>query len=163
MPRKSNRSHLNYQSLERRALLSADGIVVANYQNDFSTSDKGWSYGFNASDSLDEELLIRPLGKNSGVLRPVNPTDDTGALMFNGTGGHPGRVSNRYAIASWTAPESGVYSISDSYVKVPSFDFDDSDGVEVRVFINGETALQQSIVDVEDTKFSKLPELHIII
>ena len=156
MSRKKNRlsrTSPSYQSLEKRALLSADGIVVANYQDDFSAVESDWSYGFNASESLSDQLRISSLGKDAGALRPINPTGDTGALMFNATGGHPGGVSNRYAIASWTAPQSGVYSISDSFVKVPSFDFAGSDGIDVRVFINGEAPLQQSDVDVNETGF----------
>lgn len=160
MTRKPNCS-LNYQSLEKRSLLSADGIVVANYQDDFANRDSDWSYGFNSSETLGDDLRVSSLGFDGGVLRPLNPTGDTGALVLSATGGHPGRVSNRYAIASWTAPQSGVYSISDSFVEVPLFDFAGSDGIEVRVFVNGEDALQQSIVDVDDTAFFDLTIGHL--
>ena len=161
MQRKNNRSLLTYQSLENRALLSADGIVVANYQSDFSQADTDWSYGFNSSDTLDDQLRISALGVSNGVLRPVNPTDDTGALMLNATGGHPGRTADRFAIATWTAPQSGVYSISDSFVRVPSTGFANSDGIEVRVFINEDTPLQQTIVDVDGSGFFDLTIGHL--
>ena len=161
MQRKNNRSLLTYQSLENRALLSADGIVVANYQSDFSQPDTDWSYGFNSSDTLDDQLRISALGVSNGVLRPVNPTDDTGALMLNATGGHPGRTADRFAIATWTAPQSGVYSISDSFVRVPSTGFANSDGIEVRVFINEDTPLQQTIVDVDGSGFFDLTIGHL--
>ncbi|WP_075083317.1 hypothetical protein [Mariniblastus fucicola] len=156
-----SRVSLQYQTLENRAMLSADGIVVADYRDDFSNAETGWSYGFNVSDRLDDQIQIASLEGSSGVLRPSNPTDDTGALMLNGTGGHPGKVSNRYAIASWTASESGVYSISDSFLGVASFGYDASDGVEVRVFVNENAALQQSVVDVDDTGFFDLTIGHL--
>ncbi len=160
MPRKNNKTALSYESLEPRAMLSADGIVVANYHDDFSNVESGWSYGFNRSDSLRDDLTIDSLD-GGGVLRPINPTDDTGALMLTATGGHPGQAPNRFAIATWTAPQSGVYSVSDSYLKVPSFDFASSDGVEVRVFVNGDIPLHQSIVDVDESGYFDLTIGHL--
>ena len=161
MQRKKKGSLLTYQALENRALLTADGIVVANYQSDFSKLESDWSYGFNSSDSLDDQLRISSLGETDGTYRPVNPTNDTGSLALNGTGGHPGRTANRYAIASWTAPTSGVYSISDSFVRVRSFDYARADGIEVRVFINDEAPLLQTIVDVDRTEFIDLTIGHL--
>ena len=161
MQRKNDRSLLTYQSLENRNLLSADGIVVANYQSDFLQPDSGWSYGFNSSDTLDDQLRISALGVSNGALRPVNPTDDTGSLTFNARGGHPGRAANRFAIASWTAPQSGVYSISDSVVSVSDSSFARSDGIDVRVFINEDAPLQQMIVDVDDNGYFDLTIGHL--
>ena len=153
--RTKKKAPFTYLQLENRALLSADGVIVADFRDDFSNSDSQWSFGFNTSETLGEDLRIGALD-GQGTLRPVNPTLDTGSLAFNSTGGHPGQASNRFAIATWTAPESGVYSITDSFIEVPSFDFDGSDGVEVRVFINGEDPLQQSIAAVDERGFFDL-------
>jgi hypothetical protein len=160
MPRKNIKTTLAYETLERRAMLSADGIVVADYHDDFADAESAWSYGFNTSESLRDDLELSSLGGDR-VLRPLNPTSDTGALILTPTGGHPGRASNRFAVASWTAPQSGVYSISDSYLSVPSFNFDGSDGVEVHVFVNNDTPLQQSIVDVDQSGFFDLTIGHL--
>ena len=158
--RNRTRPSYEYQRLENRALLSADGIVVADYRDDFARDDSHWSYGFNRSGDLDEVLEFEAL-VGDRVLRPSSQVTDAGALVLNAKGGHPGRSTEQFAIATWTVPQSGVYSISDSFVRVPSFNFAGSDGVEVRVFVNDEAPLQQSIVGVDDSGFFDLTIGHL--
>ena len=149
----------DYERLEVRSMLSADGIVVADYRDDFNNADSFWSYGFNTSESLTE-LEVEPF-EGDLVLTPGQATGDTGAIRFTPTGGHPGVSSNRYAIASWTVNESGYYSLTDTFLTVPSFDFQGADGVEFRVFVNDSQPIDQGVVEVDQIGYFDIKVGHL--
>jgi hypothetical protein len=135
------------------------GTVVASYRADFSADaplSEGWEYLWNApsgwvanasSGDLRSGFIGVPgeyvsLQDAGSVWTPDGDTAGTnnapaGYLKLTEEGGHPGQhatVSNlrtRYAIAAFTVPSNGVYSIKNSYLTKTSLN---GDGVEVLVF-----------------------------
>lgn len=143
-----------YCPLEPKRLLAADGIVVANYRQDFSDADTGWTYGFNSTEQLHgAESQFESLLSDDGVLLPRTPTVESGLLKLTATGGHAAQDGDRFVIASWTAAESGVYSISDSFASVDVTGFSRADGIEFRVFVNSDSPLKQENVNVSKTEY----------
>ncbi len=135
------------------------GTVVANYRDDFSADAplvSGWQYLWNApsgwvanasSGDLRSGLIGIPAGyavlQDAGsVWTPDGDTDGNnntpaGFLKLTATGGHPGRNADgtlsrdRYAIAAFTVPANGFYSIENSVLTKTS---SSGDAVEVLVF-----------------------------
>jgi len=132
---KQSDSH-SYATLEPRRFLTADGLVVANYQQGFESRDSGWSYLTNSSSVVQGlEATFESLGGSDDVLRPSSPGPESQFLRVTPFGGHAGSL-NKFAIASWTVDQAGVYSISDSFAAVEATSFVNADGIDVRVFVN---------------------------
>lgn len=143
-----------YATLEPRKYMSADGLVVANYQQGFESRDSRWSYLINSSNDIQGraasyETLGQIEGGQDGALRPSSPTVDSRFLRLTSTGGHAGS-DGRFAIASWTVDQAGVYSISDSFAEVDSTSFVQADGIDIRVFVNRGNSLIYEEVDPGD-------------
>lgn len=135
------------------------GTVVANYRDDFSANAPlaaGWQYLWNApsgwvanasSGDLRSGLIGVPgkyhaLQDAGTVWTPDGDTDGNnnspaGFLKLTANGGHPGRHAegtlsrDRYAIAAFTVPSNGFYSIENSVLTKTS---SSGDAVEVLVF-----------------------------
>lgn len=133
--------------------------VVANYRNDYKTNaplTSRWQYLWNAPDGWvrnvsNGDLRSSYLGipadyvalEDAGtVWTPDGDTDGTNNspgnyLKLTAAGGHPGAEGNetsswdRYAIAAFSVPSSGLYAIENSFLSKPSAS---GDGVEVLVF-----------------------------
>ena len=133
--------------------------VVANYRDDYVGSGSpaaGWQYLWNAPEGWDIGVTGDQASGFIGIpeaYRALLPTVDStwtpdgdttgtnnapsGFLRLSATGGHPGQHSgttnkrDRYAIAAYTVPASGYYSIENSFITVGNAA---SDGVEVLVF-----------------------------
>jgi len=134
--------------------------VVANYRADFvedAPLTSGWQYLWNApsgwvANVTSGDLLSGligvpgeyvPLQDAGTVWTPDGDTAGTnntpaGYLKLTSTGGHPGRNAggvntprDRYAIAAFTVPSDGFYSIENSFISKTSAS---GDAVEVLVF-----------------------------
>lgn len=153
-------NRFEYQQLESRNLLAT---IVANYGNDFpaagETKVSGWDYQWNApaagdvgSGAIDDQaaefrsLLPVASGSNWTPDGDLNPRTGLGSsyLKLSAAGGHPGAGSanlagnvDRYAIASYTISQSGVYAIEDSFISLyPGAVLAQTNGLEVRLFVN---------------------------
>jgi len=135
------------------------GTVVANYRTDYKTQaplTSGWQYLWNApsgwvKNASSGDLRSSYLGvpgdyvalEDSGTIwTPDGDTDGTNNqpaayMKLTADGGHPGAEGNetsswdRYAIAAYTVPSAGFYTIENSFLSKPSAT---GDGVEVLVF-----------------------------
>lgn len=132
--------------------------VVANYRDDFQPGNPrtaGWEYLWNAPPGWaigsTGDQTGGFIGVPDGYLTLISngtgwtPDGDTvgsnnlpsGFLALSATGGHPGPSAggtnkrDRYAIAAYTVPSSGYYTIENSFITVPN---SGSDGIEVLVF-----------------------------
>ena len=132
--------------------------LVARYGADFNEAGApapGWNYLWNAPEGWDVGItgdqasgfIGSPAGYRALVLVDGNYTADgdntggnnapSGFLRLSATGGHPGLQAgtvnkrDRYAIAAYTVPSSGLYAIENSFLTVTNAN---SDGVEVLVF-----------------------------
>ena len=156
--------NVDYCQLETRRLLAR--TLVADFANDFPEGNQevqdGWSYQWNAplngnSNSLEDSNFQlttlkqhssgaftvdgEPAGTDSGVQGGFLQFSKFSAGNQIQVSGHPGRAGqgrlNRFAIASYTVNQSGVYSIDDSALKL--LDSLSNDGVRYRVFVNQNT------------------------
>lgn len=132
--------------------------VVASYRADFNETGApaaGWDYLWNAPDGwavgttgdeadgfIGAPAGYLPLVLAAGSYSPDGDNDNTnnapaGSLRLTATGGHPGRHSagsnkrDRYAIAAFTVPTGGYYTIENSFLTPGNAN---SDGVELLVF-----------------------------
>lgn len=140
-------------------IVATAGSVVANYRDDFSADaplTSGWQYLWNApsgwvanASSGDERSGFVgvpgeyvPLMDAGNYWTPDGDTSGTnntpaGYLKLTGGGGHPGKNAagansrDRYAIAAFTVPSNGFYSITNSFISKTS---SNGDAVEVLVF-----------------------------
>ncbi len=138
---------VTFQQLEPRQLLAAGGIATS-YLADFGS--EGWSYSYNAgrADLLNQRGSLTALTNTNGTYSADDRDASARSLFLNKLGGHPGdpqfvargntvrgNSADRYAIATWTVPESGYYEIADSRLEVPNAR---SNGVDYRVYVNNQ-------------------------
>lgn len=174
-------SNCDYEALEPKNLLAT---LVANYMDDFPAAggplDSGWQYQWNAPNSNDvstgaiddpttefEPLYFTGARTTWTPDGDTNPTNDPNSawIKLTGNGGHPGVGDGhyrggvaRYSIASFTVPESGVYSIDNSFVGLnPNSSTAPTDGVEVRVFVNRDAPIDVVVVDKNSTSYFDVP------
>jgi hypothetical protein len=137
---------------------SSGRTVVASYRADYPVSDvlkTGWQYLWNAPDGWQPGTNSSLASGFIGVPENYLPLQYTGSnwtadgdatggnnapagfIRLSATGGHPGPSAasvsqrDRYAIAAFTVPTSGLYTIENSYITLNNAS---SDGVEVLVF-----------------------------
>ena len=144
--------------------------VVANYRDDYVGSGSpaaGWQYLWNAPEGWDVGVTGDQasgfIGVPEGYRALVSTVDSTwtadgdttggnnapsGFLRLSSTGGHPGLHSgttnkrDRYAIAAYTVPAGGYYTIENSFITVGSAA---GDGVEVLVLPGRSEAVLRTI------------------
>lgn len=140
-------------------LCAQGGTVVANYRSDYSADAPlaaGWEYLWNAPSGWVANATSGDMRSGFvGVPGEYVPLQDAGSvwtpdgdvagtnnapagyLKLTAVGGHPGlsatgtNLRDRYAIAAFTVPLDGIYSIENSFLSKASAN---GDGVEVLVF-----------------------------
>lgn len=148
---------------------------VANYREDFQAQAPlatGWQYLWNAPPGW----AINNTGQQAGGFigaphdylalvssdsgwTPDADTDGTnnlpaGFLTLSATGGHPGPAAgstnkrDRFAIAAYTVPFSGYYSVDNSFISLPN---SSSNGVEVLVFPGKSEAITKVVGNANAT------------
>ncbi len=160
---------LGYQTLESRQLLAA---VAASYSADFPDHTgqltPGWQYQWNAP--INGNLATGSIDVPTTSFEPLKFTESftswtpdgdrdpqtnpsAGFTRLSREGGHPGSPGGaelvpRYAIASYTVPESGFYEIEESFIGLkPIAGFANTDGVEYRVFVNRNEPVVEGTVE----------------
>ena len=115
------------------------GTVRGNFVADFQTPvpPSGWEYVWNASGQFGDEATYESLEWDTWRYRPTG----LNFPYIGATFAHPGQGTaqdpagiERFAIAAFTVPQSGIYAISDSLLDVNT---DTLDGVNVKVHVSG--------------------------
>jgi len=140
--------------------------VVADYQDDFdgNTPAVGWQYLWNWGGAIGDPANYQAMHPNGngqydfdGVSNGAPDADPLSWGVLTGGGGHPGRGAaqnaggtDRYVIASYTAPYDGDYEITNSFFNRGS---GAGNNISLIVHVNGDAALVNTTNDVANKPF----------
>lgn len=161
-------------------MLAIEGVAVANYRAGMFGQETGWQYLWNApldwspenTGQSDTGSIDDPASYRALIREPTTgfwtPAGDLGIyfpsynLRLGWVGGAPGAAAaaehqsglpvgdalDRYAIAAYSIDRTGMYSIADSFFRAGD---QTTDGIDVRVYVSGETPAVQRRIDLEPT------------